>query len=153
MLTESKRLNIAIILFAFLFIYGVFWGILYTLLATLMSYHIEAIGMTSSQVRNYNPRLMRFIGELIRLLGTMSIAWSITNLFILYYSFRNKEKWSWIVFLITELIYYIIYLIILYILYGLLSTSFISGFLRTVLLIIALGISYREFFPKSKKTV
>ncbi|MFX1256876.1 MAG: hypothetical protein ACFFAN_03375 [Promethearchaeota archaeon] len=153
MLTESKRLNIAIILFVIINIYGLFWGSLYAILGTLMPYHETAIGATSSEVRDYNPRLMLLIGFIIRMEGVAQICICITNLFILNYSFRNKEKWSWIVFLITGLIFDVSMLIALYIVLGPLTMQFWYYCLITSLFIIAIGISYKEFFPKSKTAI
>ncbi|MFX1256875.1 MAG: hypothetical protein ACFFAN_03370 [Promethearchaeota archaeon] len=153
MLTESKRLNIAIILFAIICIWNIYWGTLYAISGTLMPYHQRAIGMTPSQVSNYNPRLMLLISFLFRMEGISIICTSITNLLILNYSFRNKEKWSWIALVVPGLIWYISMFFALYIVLGPLESSLWIHILMATLLIIAAGISYKEFFPKSKKAI
>jgi len=146
MLTESKKLNIAIILLIITNIINLLIGIIYAILATLMSYHQDYIGLTPSQISNYNSRLMFFIGVLIRMSGLAMVIIAITNLFILNYSFRNKEKWSWKVFLITGLIGYIPMLIVTYTITGPVGGPFLIFCLITALFIIAMGISYKEIF-------
>jgi len=146
MLTESKKLNIAIILLFIINIIGLLFGITYAILATLMPYHQEFLGLTPSQISNYNSRLMFFIGVLIRMSGLAGVIIAITNLFILNYSFRNKEKWSWKVFLITGLIYDIPMLIVTYTITGPVGGPFLIFCLVTALFIIAMGISYKEIF-------
>lgn len=146
MLTDSKRLNIAIILLAIINIINLLTGITYAILATLMPYHQDYIGLTSSQISNYNSRLMFFIGVLIRMSGLAMVIIAITNLFILNYSFRIKEKWSWIAFLISGLIYDIPFLIVTYTITGPVGGPFLLFCFLTTLFIIAMGISYKEIF-------
>lgn len=146
MLTESKKLNIAMVLLAIINIINLFIGIIYAMLATLMSYHQDYIGLTPSQISNYNSRLMFFIGVLIRMSGLAMVIIAITNLFILNYSFRNKEKWSWIIFLISGLLYDIPFLIVTYTITGPVGGPFLLFCLTTALFIIAMGISYKEIF-------
>ena len=146
MLTESKRLNIAIILLIIINILSIIVGIIYVVLGTLMPYHQDYLGLTPSQVSSYNSRLMFFIGVLIRMGGLAAVCQAITNLFIINYSFRNKEKWSWIVILITGLIYGIPMLIVTFTITGPVGGPFLLVIFVTVLFIIAMGISYKEIF-------
>ncbi|MFX1256874.1 MAG: hypothetical protein ACFFAN_03365 [Promethearchaeota archaeon] len=150
MLTESKRMNIAIVLFIIINIYGIIMGLGYAISG--IGYERE-IGMTSSQISNFNPRLMDFIRYMVRMTGFNVICISITNLFILNYSFRNKEKWAWIVLLITGTTINVAVLIGNYLFVGPLSVSFIILCARASLFTIAMGISYKEFFPKSKNAI
>ena len=144
MLTESKKLNISIILLIILDIIAILFGILYAVLG-FMPYHAAAVGKSSSEISNFDPELMVLISTTIRVNGFMFLGLAAMSLIIIYVGFRNKEKWAWISHLILGALVYIPLVILVYI-----ATGFAMPFPITlfdlILWIIALSISYKEFF-------
>ncbi|MFX1394791.1 MAG: hypothetical protein ACFFAH_14620 [Promethearchaeota archaeon] len=145
LLTDSKRLNIAIILSFIIYFQLIIVGIFYASLGTFMPYHIAFTGKTESDVNSYSSELMTLISILIRLLGFCNITIGIMGLFILYFAFRKREGWTWILGLITGCIGYIPNLILTYTVLGL-GLMYILTIISFILCIKALGISYKEFF-------
>ena len=143
MLTESKKLNISIILLIILDIIAVVFGILYAIFG-FMPYHQQAVGMSPSTISNFNPTLMRFISTVIRINGLMFINAGIMSLIILYHGFRNKEKWAWFAHIISGALGYIPLVILTY--NEKLAMPFPLNLFNLILWIIAMSISYREFF-------
>jgi len=76
-------------------------GVLYSSRGTLMPYHEKFIGMTPSEIRGFNPKLMDFIGGSISLLGFLFISLGIANISVCIAGLRKGEKWSWITILST----------------------------------------------------
>ena len=139
MLTESKKLNISIILLIILDIIAVLFGILYAILG-FMPYHQQAVGMSPSTISNFNPTLMIFISTVIRINGLMFINAGI----IIYKGFRNKEKWAWYAHIITGALGYVPLVILTY--NEKLVMPFPLNLINLIIWIIAMSISYREFF-------
>jgi len=77
-------------------------GVIYSSRGTLMSYHEKFIGMSPSEIRGFNPKLMDFVGGLISLLGFLFISLGIVNVGVCFASFRKGERWSWITILFTD---------------------------------------------------
>jgi len=77
-------------------------GVLYSSTGTLMPYHEKFIGMTPSQIRGFNPRLMDFIGGSISLLGFLFISLGIANIGVCIAGFRKGERSSWITIMCTD---------------------------------------------------
>jgi len=144
-LTDSKRLNIAIILGFIIYVYIIFMGIIYASLGTFLPYHIAFTGKTESDVKAYSSELMILISILIRLLGFQFINTGITGLFILYFAFRKREKWSWISILITGCIGFIPNMILTYTVLGL-GIMYLLMIILFIFFLIAASISYKEFF-------
>lgn len=78
------------------------FGVIYSYRGALMPYHEKFIGMTSSEIRGVNPKLMDFVGGSIRLLGFLFISLGIVNIGVCLASFRRGERWSWITILSTD---------------------------------------------------
>ncbi len=110
-----------------------------------MPYHVAYTGKTESNVRAYDSELMLLIGVFIRLCGIYAMTLSIANLFILFFGFRKKEKWAWIYLLINVCIIFGSLLIITFPVLGF-SITYITFVILIILGIIALIISYKEFF-------
>jgi len=144
-LTDSRNLNIAIILLFILYIIWFIGGLLYASLGTFMPYHNEFTGLSESKVRNYNSELMILIGVFIRLIGFLYLNYAISNLYILFIGFRKKEKWAWIITLISGVVFFIPHLLITYVVLGL-NINYIGFIICTIAWIFSLGISYKEFF-------
>jgi hypothetical protein len=126
-------------------ILGLF-GLVYSILGTLMPFHEDYIGITASDIRAFNPELMILIGDFVRLIGIYQITIAISGLFILIYGFWKKEKWSWVIFLLYLPMLLLPLLVITYSFSGLLGLPFVSIVLATIFQTIALTISYKEFF-------
>ena len=144
-LTDSKRLNVAIVLLLIVSLSGLIGSLIYTILGTFMPYHVAFTGKTESNVSGYDSELMILISVFIRLMGFYGISIAVANLFVLFFGFREREKWAWFYTLIIGCIMYGAILIITYTVLGL-SITYLTFVASTVLWIIALVISYKEFF-------
>jgi hypothetical protein len=138
-------LNVAIIIGFIIYVYIIFLGVIYASLGTFMPYHIVFTGKTESDVKAYSSELMTLISILIRLLGFSFINSGIIGIFILYFAFRKREKWSWILSLITGCIGYIPNMILTYTVIGL-GIMYLFTIISFIFWIIAMSISYKEFF-------
>ncbi|MFX1336989.1 MAG: hypothetical protein ACFFDK_00110 [Promethearchaeota archaeon] len=142
-LTESKNLNIAIISLIILDLIMMIMGLLYVILGTFQTYHVDYIGMSASRVRSFNPKLMNLISMFIRMIGFGFLSVSIGGLIILFTGFKNKEKWGWMLYLFQHLMLAIPLMWITYVVGGL---SLILVIIGWILLIIGIMFSYKEFF-------
>ena len=143
MLTDSKKLNISIVLLIILDIIAILFGILYAVLG-FMPYHAAAVGKSSSEINNYDPELMVLISTTIRVNGFMFLSYAAMSLIVIYVGFQNKEKWAWISHLISGALAYIPLAILTY--NPTFAMPFPIALFDLFLWIIALGISYKEFF-------
>lgn len=145
MLTDSKRLNIAIVLIFIIIISSFVLGLIYAILGTFLPYHVAFTGKTESNISAYDAELMILIGAFIRLMGIYVMTISIANLFILFFGFCKKEKWAWIYFLISVCIMFGSILILTFPVLGF-NLSYFTFVAFLILGIIALLLSYKEFF-------
>jgi len=143
MLTESKKLNIAIILFIIVYVIAIIIGSLYSILG-LMPYHRTSLGMSTSRINSFNPNIMPFIYIIIRVNGFLFLTLGINGLLIIYYGIRNKEKWAWLYNLISFIFISIPLVVLLY--NETFAMPFPLALFVFILWILALGISYREIF-------
>ena len=137
--------DIASILFLLTIFVNGFFGIFYSIQGTLEPFYEEFIGKTTPVQITAGRSVAVIVGSI----GFYEIAMAITQLFILKYGFRQKEKWAWYAFLIPVLVWWIPYLIIAYSIVGLFGSAFFATLFGIVIQIIALAISYRDFFTKS----
>jgi hypothetical protein len=139
MLTESKKLNIAIILLIIFYATWILMGILYASTG-FMPYH---------QIKpSIDPDWKILIMFLVRYNGFLFIQNGILGLLIINVGFQKKEKWAWIYFLISGS-FITIPLIVLFFTYGVMvgvTDPIPSVLIFTVIWIIAMIISYKEFF-------
>ncbi|MFX0070369.1 MAG: hypothetical protein ACFFAO_04685 [Candidatus Hermodarchaeota archaeon] len=142
-LTDSKKLNIAIVVLVILDAIILIMGLVYAITGTFQTYHIAYMGMTASRVKSFNSRLMTLISFFIRMVGFGFLAVSIGGLIIIHASFRKREKWSWIVYLIQHSFLAIPLTFITYVVGGL---SLILVIVAIVLFIVGLVFSYKEIF-------
>ncbi|TFG27037.1 MAG: hypothetical protein EU532_08395 [Promethearchaeota archaeon] len=141
--TDSKRLNIAIISLIFLDLIILIMGLVYVITGAFQSYHVDYLGITESQVRNFNSRLMILISFFIRMVGFGFVSVSIGGLIIIFASFKKREKWSWILYLFQHLLIAIPLIWITLVIGGL---SLILVIIGWILLIVGMILSYKEFF-------
>ena len=97
--TESRNLNVAIISLVLLDIIMMIMGLLYAILGTFQTYHVDYIGMTASRVKSFNPKLMNLISMFIRLIGFGFLSVSIGGLIIIFTGFKKREKRTWMLYL------------------------------------------------------
>ena len=140
-LTDSRNLNITIISLLILDLLFLLMGILYAVLGTFQTYHVDYIRMTASKVRNFNPKLMNLISFFIRLIGFCFISVAITGIIIIFIYIRKQEKSGWIIYLIQHLTVAIPLTWITSIVGGL---PFILVIIGWILLIIGMIFSYKE---------
>jgi hypothetical protein len=123
-------------------------GVIYASQGTLMSYHEEFIGMTPSEIRNFNPDLMVFIGGLIGQVGFLFISLGIANIGLGFISFRKGERWSWITILVADAVTFIPLTYNSYLVGGF-DMPFPIMFFVLILWVIAMCLSAKEVFsPK-----
>jgi len=139
-LTDSKRLNIAIILLLIANLIVIITGILYVIMGFL-PYHERIIGKSPSRV---DSSVMNFIYIIIRVNGFMFITLGVSGIYLLFAGFRKKEKWAWINGLIVVALATFPTTILVF------DPTFAMPFPLTlsllIMVIIALIISYKEFF-------
>jgi hypothetical protein len=145
-LTDSKRLNIAIILLLINCVLVLMMGLLYAISGTFMAYHVAFTGKTASQVSSYDSELMFLISAFIRLIGFYLIAIAVFSIYIIIHGIKEKEKWAWFCVLFVYLIAVIPTIVITYMITGLLGTPFLITVVLIILWIIALTYSYKEIF-------
>jgi len=142
-LTESRNLNIAIILLIILDIIMMIMGLLYIILGTFQTYHVDYIGMTASRVKSFNPKLMNLISMFIRMVGFGFLSVSIGGFIIIFTGFKKREKWAWMLYFLQHFMLAIPLVWITYIVGGL---ALILVIIAWILLIIGIVLSYKEFF-------
>jgi len=141
--TDSKRLNIAIILLIILDLIILIMGLVYIITATFQSYHVDYMGITESQIRRFNPKLMVLISFFLRMVGFGFLSVSIGGFIIIFASFKKREKWSWLLYLIQHLLIATPLIWITLVVGGL---SLILVIIGWILLILGMLLSYKEFF-------
>jgi len=142
-LTDSRNMNIAIISLIILDLIMMIMGLLYVILGTFFTYHVDYIGMTASRVRSFNPKLMNLISMFIRMIGFGILSVSIGGLIIIFTGFKKREKGAWMLYLFQHLMLAIPLMWITYVVGGI---SLILVIIGWILLIIGLILSYKEFF-------
>lgn len=140
-LTDSKRLNIAIILFLIIDLILIFIGILYAIMG-FMPYHEEIIGTSPSKV---DSDVMKFIYTVIRVNGFMFITLGVTGIYILFVGFRKKEKWAWIYTLLVVALANFPTTLLIFVMNPTFEMPFPLTLSLLIMGIIALCISYKEF--------
>ncbi|MFX1336988.1 MAG: hypothetical protein ACFFDK_00105 [Promethearchaeota archaeon] len=145
-LTDSRNLNIAIIIILITSIFLIISGAIYAILGTFMPYHVEYTGLTESEVAAYSPKLMFLISVFIRLLGISVMIIGISSIYITVYGIRKKEKWAWTGYTIASSIYIIPNFILTLLVTGFLGFPFLSSLIGGIFTIIALWLSYKEIF-------
>ena len=143
MLTESKKLNIAIILFIIVNVIAIIIGTLYSILG-LMPYHRTSLGMSPSKINSFNPNIMPFIYIIIRVNGFLFLTSGINGLIVIYYGIRNKEKWAWLYNLVAFILISIPLVVLLY--NETFAMPFPLALFVFIIWLIGLGISYKEIF-------
>ena len=103
LLTDSRNLNIAIILLIILDLIMMVMGLLYVILGTFFTYHVVYIGMTASEVKSFNPKLMNLISIFIRMVGFGFLIVSIGGLIIIFTGIKKREKWAWMLYILQHL--------------------------------------------------
>lgn len=143
MLTESKKLNIAIILFIIVNVIAIIIGTLYSILG-LMPYHRTSLGMSPTKINSFNPNIMLFIYIIIRVNGFLFLTSGINGLIVIYYGIRNKEKWAWLYNLVAFILISIPLVVLLY--NETFAMPFPLALFVFIIWLIGLGISYKEIF-------
>lgn len=142
-LTESRNFNIGIILLIILDIIFMIMGLLYVILGTFQTYHIDYIGMTASRVKTFNPKLMNLISMFIRMVGFGFLSVSLGGIILILTGFKKREKYSWLLYLMQHLLIAIPLIWITLVIGGLSLILVIVGW---ILLILGMVLSYKEFF-------
>ena len=142
-MVKSKLLNIAWIMILIVGSALIIAGVIYAFQGTLMPYHEEFIGMTSSEIHAFNPELMFFIGGLISQVGFLFISLGIANIGLSFTSFRKREMWSWITILLIDAVAFISLTYSSYLVGGF-DMPFPLMFFVLILWVIAMGLSAKE---------
>jgi len=145
-LTDSKKLNIAIILMLVNAVLYMTIGFIYAISGTFMPYHVDFIGKTESDVRAYDAELMIVISALIRLLGFYLIALAIIAIFVTKFGIRERKKWAWYCYLIKYLVIIPPNLILTWMITGIFGSVFFLTAIIAISWLIAQYLSYKEIF-------
>ncbi|OGD52886.1 hypothetical protein A3K80_02860 [Candidatus Bathyarchaeota archaeon RBG_13_38_9] len=144
LLTKSKRLNAAIVLFSICSAWYLIAGAMYAIEGTFMFYHVEFTGLTAAEVFAYSAKLMTLISVIIRLWGFLWIGIGLALLYAAFTGLRQAQKWAWNLSLVLGFfinvpahIFYSVYMFAFHPMYIVIYTV-------TVLWIIALVVSYGE---------
>ena len=113
-----------------------------------MSYHIDFIGITASDVTRYNSELMHLVSVFIRLIGVLQISFSIAAIFILFFAFRKKQKWSWYAFLLNLIVFSIPFSILTKSVVGPAGIPFLMTVMSSMLAAIGLVLGYIALFKE-----
>ena len=102
-----SKINVGSILLFSLGILGVLYGLQRILLPSLTNLfqptlHIdeEYLGVTVSQIRDFNPKLMVIIRNLIQIVGLYLLISALSICFISLLPYRKGEKWAWYAMLV-----------------------------------------------------
>ncbi len=129
-------------------------GVVYLINGTLgifLAAQEEFIRITPSAIRAFNPELMILIQVFEIMLGLLFTTLTIAGLFIFRYGFRKKEKWAWFAFLTWLPLVFLPSLLLVSAGSTIISqetiiTTLVTTVILTIIHILALAISYREFF-------
>ena len=118
-------------------------GLTYFLKAEPMPYHIEYVGMSLTEVEQFNPKLADFMCKSTRASGIGLMALGIFLFAVASVPFRRAERWAWITVFVA------VFLPLL----GMLQTSLaIGGVIRWIILgqlalfLIAMLVPVKDFF-------
>jgi len=142
---KLSNLDIASILVLFGYVLLMIFGTVYSILGTLMSYHVAFIGMTAAELSTYNSNLIIFIGILIRGTGFAFIFIGVTGTLVIYFGLRKKEKWAWFVIVLTLLLMNIPLISFTFTITGLSMVSLLN-IVALILATIGLILNYKEIF-------
>jgi hypothetical protein len=148
----SRSLNVGSALLFIVGILAIVYGLQRMLLPSLpnlflpaLSIDEEFLGVTISQIRDFSPRLMVVIQNLIQIVGLYLLTTAISACFISLLPYRRGEKWAWYAMLVLG------GTIIVGGQYLFITTYSVIGILDMVLvilLIIGLGLPAREILKK-----
>ena len=98
----SRSLNVASILLFIVGILGVLYGLQRMFLPSLermfqptLYLDEELLGVTVSQIRDFSPKLMDVIQNLIQITGLYLFSGALALCFISLLPYRKGEKWAW----------------------------------------------------------
>jgi len=103
----SKSLNIASIMLFIVGILGVFYGLWRMFFPSLPRMFLptlyideNVLGVTVSQIRDFSPKLMDVIENLIQITGLYLLTAALSSCIISLVPYRNGEKWAWYAMLV-----------------------------------------------------
>jgi hypothetical protein len=106
-LSILSRINVGSILLFILGILGVLYGLQRILLPSLTNLFQptlyideEFLGVTVSQIRDFSPKLMVVIQNLIQIVGLYLLIAALSICFISILPYRKGEKWAWYAMLV-----------------------------------------------------
>jgi len=147
-----SRINVGSVLLFSLGILGVFYGLQRILLPSLTNLflptlHIdeEFLGVTVSQIRDFSPKLMVIIQNLIQIVGLYLLIAALSICFISLLPYRRGEKWAWYAMLVLGGTFMIGSPILFITTYSILGTL---DLMLVILWIIGLGLPAKEILSK-----
>jgi hypothetical protein len=87
--------RIATIIFLILSLIAFGFGLLYVFRENLMGYHIAFLGVNTSELNEFSPRVLQLYLALMRVAGSCMIAIGIGALLITLIPHKNEEPWAW----------------------------------------------------------
>jgi len=143
---KIELFDIALILLLITVAGLIFYALIYVIFGGFTIFSGFAyVGHSEAEILAYDSLLHFNINNAIRVLGFTDLTVGIFAISILLIPFRKKEKWSWILTVIVVLVFTLPLLIL---------NTYIIGFTLIILIVflviqlIALGITFKEFFKK-----
>ena len=149
----SRSLNAGSVLLFIVGILGVLYGLQRMLLPSLTNLFQptlyideEFLGVTVSQIRDFSPKLMVVIQNLIQIVGLYLLTTALCACFISMLPYRRGEKWAWYAMLVLGGTFMIGGQIFFITTYSILGTL---DMLIVILWMIGLGLPAKEILKKS----
>ncbi|MFX0003147.1 MAG: hypothetical protein ACFE9C_00035 [Candidatus Hodarchaeota archaeon] len=143
---KIELFDIALILFLVTVAGLILYAVVYIIFGGFTPFTSFAdVGSTEAEILAFNPLLHFVIDNAIRILGFTDLTVGVFALFILFIPFRKKEKWAWELTLVIVLIFSLPLLILNAWRIGF---TFILILIFLIIQIVALGITFKEFFKK-----
>jgi len=149
----SRSLNAGSVLLFIVGILGVLYGLQRMLLPSLTNLFQptlyideEFLGVTVSQIRDFSPKLMVVIQNLIQIVGLYLLTTALSACFISLLPYRKGEKWAWYAMLVLGGTFMIGGQIFFITTYSILGTL---DMLIVILWMIGLGLPAKEILRKS----
>ena len=140
---KERSMDIATILMLYTVATMLLFGFIYAIFGTFMPYDLAAIGLTEADIIAFDPELMTAISNSIRTTGYTFISFGGVLIAIIIMGFRKKEKWAYYTALYAVLV---IDISLLLITAPSLNISFIIILVNLICHIIAMTITFKDFF-------
>ncbi len=143
---KIELFDIALILFLITVGGLIFYAFVYIIFGGFTPFSSFAyVGRTEAEILVFDPLLHFSINNAMRIMGFTYLTVGVFALSILFIPFRKREKWAWELTLVIVLIFTLPLLILNALRIGF---NFIVVIIFFAIQVVALGITFKEFFKK-----